>query len=78
MGKKEKCRQQKRSIMYKTARITGVHKTGRQVAVANNICRISLWNLLQVTLLAPGILREQDIQGVTGGTDQTSGGCSLC
>jgi len=21
---------------------------------------------------------EEDIQGVTGGTDQTSGGCSLC
>jgi len=48
----------------------------------------SVWNLLHITLLVPSIWRwlldfwkicgPLTIQGVTGGTDQTSGGCSSC
>jgi len=38
----------------------------------------SWWRYLKDVSDKVGKLFEIDIQGVTGGTDQTSGGCSLC
>jgi len=34
--------------------------------------------VLQSLLFPPMKQESKNIQGVTGGTDQTSGGCSLC
>ena len=68
---------ERRGIMKYYTRHTPVPRlwTPRQYRVINTIGPIARYSTVNSSQLVELLVR---IQGVTGGTDQTSGGCSLC